>query len=809
MAKINHNNHLDTIDSLFTDAKNKGVLHLKSSAGLVAGRHIFIGDKEHLNFGSLGYLSLETDERLKEGAIDFVRRFGTQSVMSRTYITTNIMEELEETMSRIFGFPTLVYSRASTAHISLIPTLVERNDAIILDQQCHFSIQTASQLQRQKGVTIEMVKHNNLNMLEAKIKELRATHRKIWYMADGVYSMFGDVVPMKELTELCEKYPQLWLYVDDAHGMSWKGKNGSGYVLDVQPMHPHMVLISTMAKGYGVHGGLAIFPDSELYRKVKVFGGPLSYSLPLSPADIGACLASAHIHLSSEITQFQEELETKINYANTLLDESGLPVISNPDTPIYFIGMGQPKVGYNMVSRLLEEGIYLNPSFFPMVPVKSTGLRFGLTRNHQLEDIKLLIDAMRHHFPLALAEEGRTENQVRRAFRLPMAGGAKKRENQPTNLDVHYTRSINELNTSEWNENMSHLGTIDAEGMRFIESVFSANGNPEENWDLHYFVVKDRSGEVVLSTFLVEGIFKDDFIASASISEQIERKRQTDPYYLTTRTLISGSTISEGEHLYINRSHSGWREALKRLFDSIANLQEERRVSKLLFGEFLANDHELAEVFLASGFFKVDMPHSNVVTSLNWETKDDFLEMIGRQNRKNVRKEALKYEHCFEVEVLQKLNEEQQEYFYDLFLQVKRRNYGLNFFDYPRKIMSAMSEHPNWEFVVLRLKPEFDARTERKPVSVTWCYRGETHYSPMIIGMDYDFQENFLVYKQSLYRIVMRARELNAEKVYLGFSADTEKKKYGAVQVKKVAFAQAQDNFNMEVIESMSERVVV
>lgn len=805
MAKINHNNHLNTIDSLFTDAKNRGVLHLKSSAGLVAGRHIFIGDRKHLNFGSLGYLSLETDERLKEGAIDFVRRFGTQSVMSRTYITTNIMEELEETMSQIFGFPTLVYSRASTAHISLIPTLVERNDAIVLDQQCHFSIQTASQLQRQKGVTIEMVKHNNLDMLEAKIKELRATHRKIWYMADGVYSMFGDVAPMKELAKLCEKYPQLWLYVDDAHGMSWKGKNGSGYVLDLQPMHPRMVLISTMAKGYGVHGGLAIFPNAELYRKVKVFGGPLSYSLPLSPADIGACLASAHIHLSPEITQLQEELKTRIDHANELLDESGLPVISNPETPIYFIGMGQPKVGYNMVSRLMQEGIYLNPSFFPMVPVKSTGLRFGLTRNHELEDIKALVDAIQYHFPLALKDEGRTENQVRRAFRLPAVQEDEGAENKRSDLQLHYTTSIRNLDAQEWDSCMNHLGTIDAEGMRFMEEVFQGNGKPEENWGFHYFIVKDNFGELVLSTFMVEGIFKDDFISSASVSEQVEKKRQTDPYYLTSRTLFSGSTISEGEHLYINRHHAEWREGLKLLFDKVTDIQEEQRIPKLAFGDFLAQDDELADVFLASGFFKVDMPHSNIITSMNWETKDDFLETIGRQNRKNVRKEALKHERCFEVEVLQELNEPQQEYFYELFLQVKRRNYGLNFFDYPRKIMRAMSNSKNWEFVVLKLKPEFDSRAERKPVSAVWCYKGPQHYSPMIIGMDYDFQDDFLVYKQSLYRIVMRAKELKAEKVYLGFSADTEKKKYGATQVRKVAFGQAQDNFNMEVIESMAE----
>lgn len=807
MAKINHNNHLNTIDSLFTDAKNRGVLHLQSSAGHVSGRSILIDGNERLNFGSLGYLGLETDQRLKDGAIDFVQRYGTQSVMSRTYITTSIMEELEAAITQVFGAKALVYSRASTAHISLIPTLVDRDDAIILDQQCHFSIQTASQLQRQKGVTIEMVKHNNLDMLESKIKELRNTHQKIWYMADGVYSMFGDVAPMPELIALADKYPQLWLYVDDAHGMSWCGARGRGYVLKDMDLYHKLVLVSTMAKGFGAHGGIAVFPNEELYRKVKVFGGPLSYSLPLSPADIGACIASARIHLSDEIYSMQQELLHKMDYCNGLLNVSGLPVISNPETPIYFIGMGQPKVGYNMVSRLLEEGMYLNASFFPMVPVKSTGLRFGLTRNHTEDDIKKLVDAMVWHFPKALEEEGRTEQQVRRAFRLPIKPEPvlplPKSTMGREGLHLQYERSIAALNAEEWNGMMANFGTIDADGMAFMEEAFSGNDKPEENWDFHYFIVRDGDGKLVLATFFTEGIFKDDFLADASVSKQIEEKRIQDPYYLSTKTLFSGSMISEGSHLYLDKNHAQWQNALQYLLHEVGELQERLQVKKVMFSDFLATDESLAEVFMQSGFFKIDMPYCNVIKGLNWKDKDAFLAGLSGMNRRNVRKEAIAYEHCYTVEIKQTLSPEECAYFYQLFLNVKRRNYGLNFYDYPQRILETMSNHKNWEFLILRLTPELDSREDHQAVAALWCYKGATHYSPMIIGMDYRFNQAYKVYKQALYQTVLRAKALGVKNVYFGFSADTEKKKYGAVQVAKVAFAQAKDNFNMEVIESM------
>jgi hypothetical protein len=106
--------------------------------------------------------------------------------------------------------------------------------------------------------------------------------------------------------------------------------------------------------------------------------------------------------------------------------------------------------------------------------------------------------------------------------------------------------------------------------------------------------------------------------------------------------------------------------------------------------------------------------------------------------------------------------------------------------------------------MVLTLKPEFDTRNERKAVCAAWHYVTESHFSPMIIGIDYTFNSDFKVYKQALYQVLKRARELNLNRVYLGLSADQEKRKYGAKQYQRVAYMQTKDNFNMEVIESMS-----
>ncbi|MGZ5243478.1 MAG: aminotransferase class I/II-fold pyridoxal phosphate-dependent enzyme, partial [Bacteroidia bacterium] len=415
MAKINHNNYLDTIDELIQDAQKRGVVHLFTDGDHLTGRELQINGRDLLNFGTCGYLGLEMQEELKEGAIDFTHRYGTQFSVSRTYVTSGTNVELETLLGKIYNKPVIVSSATSTSHIAVIPTIVRDNAAVILDQQVHMSVQTACQLVKPRGIPVEMIRHSNMEMLERKLKEWQGKYEKVWYMIDGVYSMYGDVAPLEDIMQLMEKYEALHVYVDDAHGMSWYGKNGTGYVFDKVGVPEKMVLVTTLAKGFGVTGGITVFPTEEMYRKVKVFGGPLTYSHPLAPPLLGAAIASANIHLSDKIYQFQAELKERIKYCNKLLAMHQLPVVSNPETPIYFVGMGHPRVGYNMVKRLLDDGFYLNIGLFPAVPVKCTGVRFTLTRHQKLEDIEALISAMAYHFPKALEEENRTISEVYKA----------------------------------------------------------------------------------------------------------------------------------------------------------------------------------------------------------------------------------------------------------------------------------------------------------------------------------------------------------------------------------------------------------
>ncbi|WP_199789454.1 aminotransferase class I/II-fold pyridoxal phosphate-dependent enzyme [Sorangium cellulosum] len=428
MAKIKHNNFFDTVDEVISDARKMGVLHLYTEDEALTGRRVRIKGRDLYHFGTTGYLGLEQDVRLKEAAIDAIRKYGTQFPLSKTYISHPLYRALEEKLERMYGHPVIITKNSTLGHIGVIPCVVRDEDGVILDQKVHWSVQNASHLLKVRGIPVEMIRHNVLSMLEEKVQELSSRCEKIWYMADGVYSMYGDCAPVPELMALCKRYPQLHLYFDDVHGMSWTGKNGCGYIMEqLGELPEHVLLFGTLSKTFGASGAVLVCSDEKMHRRIKNFGGPLTFSAQLEPASVGAALASADIHLSPEIYDLQAELRDRIDYFNALLAETDLPLIVKNDSPVFFIGTGTPRVGYNFVNRLMDEGFYVNLGVFPAVPVKNTGVRITISRHNQREEMKALVEAMVHHYPRALEETSTTSNAVRSIFKLPLLGPPSRR----------------------------------------------------------------------------------------------------------------------------------------------------------------------------------------------------------------------------------------------------------------------------------------------------------------------------------------------------------------------------------------------
>lgn len=411
------NKQVELVNQMAFKLREMGVVHLNLDDEPMSDRRIVnIGGREILNFSSCNYVGLEADERLKQAAIEAIQRYGTQYYCVRAYTSLSYYQELESQMEQLFGYPSVIMPTTMLGHLSCLPSLVSSEDAVIMDHQVHTSVQMTAKILKANGTHVEMIRHNRLDYLESRIQKLRTEYRKIWYLADGVYSMYGNIAPMADLYELMQRYEQFHLYIDDSHGMSWTGKNGSGTVLQGMPFHPNLVLITSLGKAFGASGGVAVFHDRNTRELVRNTGSPLIFTGPLQPATLGAAVASAKIHLSDEIVVLQDKLKHNIDYFAKKAQSLGLPIISKDHTPIFFLGVSRFEVGGKLVKALLNRGFFSCIACYPSVPYNNTGIRFLLTLNHTKSDIDNLLETVAELLPEVLASENFSMEQIWKAF---------------------------------------------------------------------------------------------------------------------------------------------------------------------------------------------------------------------------------------------------------------------------------------------------------------------------------------------------------------------------------------------------------
>ncbi len=799
MAKIKHNNFIDTVDEVLSGAKNVGVLHLYAEDRKLTGRTIQIKGKEMFHFGTTGYLGLEQDARIKEAAIQAIKDYGTQFPLSKSYISHPLYSELESKIEEMYGIPPIITKNSTLGHLAIIPTLLRDEDGVIMDHQVHWSVQNACQLLKLRGIPVEMIRHNNLNMLEEKIKQLSSKCEKIWYMADGVYSMFGDYAPISELIEMTKKYNQLHLYFDDVHGMSWIGKNGTGFVFNcIKELPDNIVVVGTLSKTFGASGATLLCKNEKLRNKIKNFGGPLTFSAQLEPASVGAAIASAKIHLSSEITIRQHELANKISYFNQLLAEENLPIISVNDSPVFFLGMGTPISSYNFVHRLFNEGFFLNLGIYPAVPIKNTGIRITLSSHNQKQDIKELAEALKYHYPKALEETNNNDRKVRKAFGLYVTDEVIAK-NQIDDIIIEEKNTILDVSESEWNNLMGKNNIFDWEGLVYLEKAFKNSIDKFNNWEFFYYTIKDKRGKIILMTFGTYGLWKDDMLATESVSKQLEEIRKTDPLHLTSKVISLGCLFTEGKHYYINENEELAEKAVKLLLEKLEEKYNDLKADMVVLRDF-EEKNTWDKTIQEQGYFKINMPESCVYKAEKWQNYLDFSKVLSPRSRKHFNKEIMTFEKYYNIDIKEKLSVEELEKAYKLYQNVKNNNYAINTFQYDKSVFERMNECPNWEFITLHLN-----NVEDKPfVGVMFCYKNQNHtYVPELIGMDYKWAKDFNLYRQLLFQTIKRANELNFAQIDFGVSASFEKRKVGAKIIPKVAYVQARDNYTMEVMNTI------
>lgn len=382
------------LDSM-KEAQEKGVAYQDLGGDDFVGRTIRMHDSDVLNFANCSYLGLETHPKIKQGIIEATQNHGSLLSNSRSYFSSALYSELEKLLAQIFPGYQVVTTTTTLGHCSALPILIEPEDVIIIDHHVHNSVRMAARLCMANGTKVEKCRHNDMNYLETLVKRYKSSGaRNIWFMADGVYSMQGNFLKIDELTELLDKYDQLHTYIDDAHGMSWTGKHGAGFILGRHNIHPKMIVAVSMCKSFAAFGGIIIFPNKDWADRVRFLGQSLIFSAPISPPILGAAIESAKIHLSDTLPPLQNELMNRILYFRERSQQLNLPLRTIDETPIQFIEIGESPTVYRVNQKLLDNDIFVTSAVFPAMPKKHGGIRVSITNHLTLADLNKLINLL-------------------------------------------------------------------------------------------------------------------------------------------------------------------------------------------------------------------------------------------------------------------------------------------------------------------------------------------------------------------------------------------------------------------------------
>ncbi|MBL7837349.1 MAG: GNAT family N-acetyltransferase, partial [Bacteroidetes bacterium] len=464
-------------------------------------------------------------------------------------------------------------------------------------------------------------------------------------------------------------------------------------------------------------------------------------------------------------------------------------------------------VGYQLIKHMMDDGYYTNLGAFPAVPMKNTGVRFTITRLHTFSQIEGMVSSMAHHFDKVLEEQNFSREQIYKAFRIDSPKEKMEKELlhsqlASSQLNVEHYASIKDIDPVVWNSLFEGRGSFDYDGLVFLESAFKNNPEPENNWEFDYLIVREKANNsIVLATFFTTTLCKDDMLAHEAVSEKIEHIRQTDDkYFLTSKMVMTGSLLTEGNHVYVREISNFKKQAFQELFHTVSQLQKNYNASSIMLRDFHDGQPAMDKLMLENGFFKVQMPDTNIHSQMIWKTEDQYLSILSKKERYHVRSEILRHADHFEVDIIKAPTDAQVANWIHLYKDVKEGSYKLNTFDLPERLFKEIATYPNWEAQSIKLKRE-DGTLEE--VAVVFNYKSGTTYNAMFIGINKHIETPFSIYRQALYQILKRANELNCITVNFGFTASLEKRRLGAAAFKTVAYMQSEDHFNASVIESM------
>ncbi len=336
-----------------------------------------------LSFSCNDYLNLTQHPALIAAAIEATKRYGVGAGSSRL-VTGNhpLYAELESRLARLKATEAAcVFGSGYLANTGIIPSLAGPDDLILVDELSHACINAGAKL---SGANVHRYRHCDVEHAEALMVEHRANHPHALIVTDGVFSMDGDLAPLRDVSRLAERF-DAWLLADDAHGLGVVGGGrgsafANGKAVDV-PLQ-----MGTLSKAIGGYGGY-LCASQAVIDLMRTRARTFIYSTGLPPAVVGAAVAAIDV-IESDPAYAAEPLRKARNFARA----TDLP---EPQSAIVPVILGDTDAVLTASQLLEEEGFLVVAIRPPTVPQGTARLRFAFTAQHPDADIERLAELVR------------------------------------------------------------------------------------------------------------------------------------------------------------------------------------------------------------------------------------------------------------------------------------------------------------------------------------------------------------------------------------------------------------------------------
>ncbi|MCX5716963.1 MAG: 8-amino-7-oxononanoate synthase [Nitrospirae bacterium] len=371
--------------------KEKNLLREIKNHNSPQGSRISMNGKNYINFSSNDYLGLASQPRLIESSRKAIETFGFGSGASRLLCGGSILhDELEKKTAEFKGTESaLIFNSGYSANTGIIPAIADEGDVIFSDELNHASIVDGCRLSRAKKI---IYRHKDIGHLSELIKKEKVKREII--ITDSVFSMDGDIAPLKDIYELCLtlnstlSIPNFLLYIDDAHGTGVLGQGKGALAHFGIKSEPWIIQMGTFSKALGSFGAFAA-GNKDTIEWILNTARSFIFSTALP-----SCVAAASI-AALEVIEKEPELVNKL-WTNREQAVHGITKlgydIMGSETPIIPVRTGTVEEALQISQHLMENGI-LAPAIRPP-SVREPRIRITVTAAHTAEDIESLIKAL-------------------------------------------------------------------------------------------------------------------------------------------------------------------------------------------------------------------------------------------------------------------------------------------------------------------------------------------------------------------------------------------------------------------------------